>query len=234
MFFTDLRLKQSKNILNVAGKDPIKFFKLQNSNNKDELIEQFYSLLLYFKINLDKDSLSEILKDDKIVVFLSKKLIIFNDLYKGLILEKDIMRKLIKNAKNFDEILCLLHYIGTDIIDFLQLIYSEYEFIKNIFCNELDKLNEENEGKDKNDKKEIKKIDIDKYIIPKRNDNINKLNEVAGLLLNNERLEGIHMIIFSKNVIEKYIEFNFGKNLDNIQLINNLIGLIKKYGFNNT
>ena len=72
-------------------------------------------------MNFQKEKVEEMFKDEKISTYLSKKLISFHDLYQGLILPKDTVRKLIKKAKNFDEILGLLPYIGTDIIEFLQL-----------------------------------------------------------------------------------------------------------------
>ena len=56
-------------------------------------------------------------------------------------------------------------------MQFLKLIQFEFDFIKNILGKELDELNMENEEKDKINKKKMKKIDIGKFVKPKKSDN---------------------------------------------------------------
>ena len=226
--FPEAKLKVIKNILKALAKNPSKSMNLQGSGNESELNELFYSILLFFNMNFQKELVVEMFKDDKILTYLSKKLISFHNLYKGLVLEKDIVRKLINKAKTFDEILGYLPYIGTDIIEFLQLIYNEMNFIKQIYENEWDKLNEENEGKDKKDQKQMKKIEVEQYVLPKKSDNIQKLFEVASLIFVTQKLNNMEIIKFSKTLIGKYIEFYNEKSMDGLQLINNLINLIKK------
>ena len=164
--FPESKIKLIKNTLNIISKNPSKSLNLQNS--QDEFIELFYSILLYFNMNFQKEKIIDMFHDEKIIKYLSKKLITFYKLFQDLILPKEIVSNLIKRSKTFDEILGFLFYIGKDIIEFLQLIYSKLEFIKNIYEYELNKLNEENENKDKSDKREMKKIEIDRYIIPKK------------------------------------------------------------------
>ena len=222
------KLKIIKNILNVLGKNPSKSFNLQDSKDASELIEIFYSILLYFNMNFQKEKIDEMFKNDSILTYLSKKLISFHELYKDLVLEKEIVRKLLHKAKTFDEIKGFLPYIGTDIINFLQLIYSEIDFINKIYGDELDKLNEENEKLDKKHKKEMKIIDIVEYVTPKKSDDINKLYEVASLIFISQKMTNLKIVKFSKSLIEAYIDFYNRKNLDALQLISNLISLIKK------
>ena len=226
--FPEAKLKLIKNILKALSKNPSKSMNLQDSKNESELNELFYSILLLFNMNFQKEQVEEMFKDDKILTYLSKKLISFHNLYKGLILEKDIVRKLINKAKTFDEILGYLPYIGTDIIEFLQLIYNEINFIKQIYGDELDKLRDENEGKDKKEQRQMKKIEVEQYVIPKKSDNIQKLYEVASLIFVTQKLENMEIIKFSKTLIGKYVEFYNEKSMDGLQLINNLINLIKK------
>ena len=87
-------------------------------------------------------------------------------MYQDLILPKDIVRSLIKKSENFEEILGLLPYMGTDTVEFLQLIFCEFEFIKEIYGNELAQLNDENEKKDEKERKEMKKIVVEDFVIP--------------------------------------------------------------------
>ena len=179
--FPEKKLNQIKKILNVIGKNPSKSLSLQNTKDETELMELFYSILLYFNINFEKDKAMEMFKDHKILTYLSKKLISFHSLYQGLILEQDIVIKLIEKAKTTDEILGFLQYIGNDIIDFLELIYKEKEHIFKIYEDELDKLKYDNENKKegKNGKKEIQLIDVEKFIVPKKTDDIAKINVSA-------------------------------------------------------
>ena len=219
--FPEKKLNLIKKILNLVGKNPSKSLSLQNTKDETELIELFYSILLYFNMNFEKEKVMEMFKDDKILTYLSKKLISFHSLYQELILEQDIVEKLIQKAKTSEEILGFLPYIGNDIIKFLQLIYSQKDHIMKIYEDELDKLEEKG-------KKEIKLIDVEKFIVPKKTDDINKIHQLASSIFIEQKLKSLIIIKFSKDLISKYVEFYNLKNLDGLQLISNLINLIKK------
>ena len=227
--FKEDKLKQNKTILNLLSKNPFTSLNIQNEKDEEELLEIFYSILLYFNMNFQKEREIELLKDDKILTYLYKKLIIFHNLFKNLILNIDIMRNLIKKAKTFDEILGLLPYIGNDIIQFLKLIHFEFDFIINIYYKEIEELNVENENKDKINEKDMKKIDIEKFVKPKKSDNIEKVYEVVTLIFSDENIHKIKIIKFSVNFIGKYIGLYYEKNIYNLQLMNSIIKLIKKY-----
>ena len=226
--FPEAKLKQLKTILNLLSKNP-KSLNLHNSKDEAELMELFYSILLYFNMNFQKEKVEEMFKDDKISKYLIKKLNTFRDLYKELNLEKETIINLMKKSETFDDILGLLQYIRTtDTIEFLKFINEQKEIINDIYGKELDKLNEENEKLDKEHKKEMKKLDIEKYVIPKKDDKIMDIFTEASLIFNFEKMNNIHMIYFSKSLLGKYLDFYFGKSLDGLQLINKLIELIKK------
>ena len=107
--FKESSIKKIKTTLNALSKDPIKSFDLKDSNEERELFEIFYSILLYFNMNYQQEKINDLFKDEKIFTYLSKKLITFKDFFQGLILEKDIVRLLIKTSKTFEEILAYLH-----------------------------------------------------------------------------------------------------------------------------
>ena len=216
--FPEKKLNQIKKILNLVGRNPSKSLSLQNAKDETELIELFYSILLYFNMNFEKDKVMEMFKDDKILSYLSKKLISFHSLYQGLILGQEIVKKLIQNAKTTDEILGFLPYLGNDIIEFLQLIYSEKDHIMQLYEDELNKK----------DKKGVKLIDVEKFIVPKKTDDIQKIHELASSIFIEQKIKSLLIIKFSKELIAKYIEFYNLKNLYGLQLISNLINLIKK------
>ena len=224
--FQEAKIKVMKGRLNLLAKNINKSLNLKNAKDENELIELFYSILLYFNMNFQKEKITEMLNDDKVLEYLSKKLISFREIYKDLLLDKDTVRKLIKKSKTFDDILIYLPYIGKNIIDFLNLIYSEFKFICDIYKSEQDKLNDEN--KDKDEKKEMKQIDVEKYVVTQKNDNIKKLYEVLSLILTSQKLESVKIIKFSENLVKNYVEYFNGQNMEALQLINKLIQEIKK------
>ena len=227
--FQESKIKIMKTRLNVLIKNINKSLNLKNAKDENELIELFYSILLFFNINFQKEKIAEMFKDDKILDYLSKKLLSFRDIYKDLILDKETVRKLIKKSKTFDEILIYLPYIGKNIIDFLNVIYSEFKYICDIYKSEQEKLVEENQNKEKDERKEMKQIDIEKYVVTQKEDNMSKLLEVSGLIFTNQKLNGVTIIKFSENLIKNYVEYFNGQNMEALQLINKLIIDIKKY-----
>ena len=225
-YFGERKFKGMKIILNIISKNIYKYLYLKNAKDENELIELFYSILLYFNMNFQKDKISEMLSDEKVLNYLSKKLISFHNIYKDLLLDKNTLRKLIKKAKTFNDILIYITYIGNNIINFLDLIYSEFKYISEIYQAEKEKLEFDND--DKNEKKEIKIIDIEKYVVTQKSDDIKKLYEITSLILIEQKLNVVMIIKFSENLIKNYVEYFIGKNLEALQLIGNLINLIIK------
>ena len=105
----------------------------------------------------------------------------------------------------------------------------EFEFIKNIYENDLDILEEENENKD-NNKKEIKKIDVNKYVIPKKTDNIEKIYELLSLLFISKKSSHLNFLFFSGALVKKYVDI-FIYNLEALILIKDIIEIIQKNNF---
>ena len=206
--FPKSRLNQIQNELNKISENPQENLYLNKAKDEEELIELFYSILLYFNMNFQKEKVEDMFKDENTLTYLSKRLISFRIFYQDLVLPQDIVRKLIQKAKTFDEILGNLPYIGTDIIEFLKLINLELDIINN-----------------KAEKKEMNQIEIEKFVIPKREDNIQKLVEVTNIIFASDN---IPIIKFSTTLIEKYVKFYYKKDLESLQLINNLIYSIKQ------
>ena len=225
--FKEDKIKIIRSRLNILSKNVNKSLSLENAKNEHELKELFYSILLYFNMNFQKEKIAEMFKDNNIMDYLSKQLLTFHDIYKDLLIEKDPLRKLIQKSKTFDDILNYLPYIGKNIINFLNLIYSEFKFICEIYISEQEKLNDENQNKE--DKKEMKQIDIEKYVVIQKTDDIQKLNEVSGFIFSSQELNSVKIIKFSENLIKNYVEFFNGQNIEALQYINKLIIEIKKH-----
>ena len=112
-------------------------------------------------------------------------------------------------------------------MEFLQLIYSEIEYINLIYLNDLDNLMIENIEENKKDINEMKKIEVDKYVIPEKNDDLDKLYELLNLILISEKINNIELFKFSNSFIKKFIEFYNMNNLKELQAVNKIINLIK-------
>jgi len=160
----------------------------------------------------------------KFFFHLSEKLIKLSSFYKGLVLPKKKVIKLIENTDDYNQVLNVLHYLGKDTIQFLEVIIDEKDFIKNLFQKEKTKIEVENQQiKDEKKKKEMPVIDIDNYVQPKKKDDILQINGLVNELINYQQENKILYIKFSYTFFEKYIDFNNGDDFENIGLIKNII-----------
>ena len=219
---SELKIKQMKNILNPIIKKPEKI-RVKDEETRLETTKLFYSVALYFNLYFQKEKIKEMLENDKTCNFLIDELIRYRDFFKDLILSKNDVVKLIQKAEKYNQILNLLFYLGKDFLLFLEVLYECKDKILELFKKEYSDIN----NIDK--QKKISFIEIGKYIEPKEEDNIEKINEMIDkikMILSLD-LENIY-IKYSPNIIEKYIELYDKINLDNLILLKHIIESIKK------
>ena len=161
---SDTKLNQMNRILNVISKNPEKIH-LENENDRQKVTELFYSVVLYFNLNLNKEKLAEMFKNEKAFDYLFNKLISFKNLFQGLIIPKNEISKLLESCKSFNHILTFLSYLGKDVNEFLQFIHEKEEFIGNFIDEELNKIEENKENKDKKDNLIIS---LEDFVEPKK------------------------------------------------------------------
>ena len=218
--FEEEKLTVMKTRLNLISTAINESLNLNNVENENELKELFYTILLYFNMNFQQDKIHELLGDDNILDYLSKKLLIFRHVFKEVLLHKDTIRKLIKKSKSFNDILIYISYNGNYICDFLDLIFLEFDYICEIYKSEQEKLRDEG--------KEMKYIDIEKYVETQKSDDISKLKEVLVLIFSKENDKKVKIIKFSENIIKNYVEYFIGQDYETLNLINELVNEIKK------
>ena len=219
---SDTKLNQMNVILNVISKNPEKIH-LENENDRQKVTELFYSVVLYFNLNLNKEKLAEMFKNEKAFDYLFNKLISFKNLFQGLIIPKNEISKLLESCKSFNHILTFLSYLGKDVNEFLQFIHEKEEFIGNFIEEELNKMEENKENKDKKDNLIIS---LEDFVEPKKEDDLNKLLEIIGLINMYQSSNG-KIIKYSPSVFEKYIEFNNETNLSNLIILKSVLDIIK-------
>ena len=157
-----------KNILNILAKKPERIH-IENEKDRQKTIDTFYSIALYFNIHFQKEKVKEMIENEEIFEHISEKLIKFSNFYEGLILPKKNIIKLIQKINDYNQVLKVLHFLGKDVIPFLEVINDERDFIIDLLQKEKTKIETENQQiKDKKKKKEITLIDIENYVQPKR------------------------------------------------------------------
>ena len=214
------RLKPIKNIINKFVKNP-ETIHVKDENLRSETTKLFFSMALYFNLNFQKEKIKEMFENDKASEHLYEKLLNYREFFKDLILPKKDVIKLIKKAKKYEQILTLLFYLGTDCITFLEVVKETKDNIYKYQKEDMNK-NMDNELYDN-------KIDIDKYVEPKKEDDLNVIfSLIEGLksftILINEDMK---LIKFSPRIIEKYSEFYEEIDLDKLQTLKTIIESIK-------
>ena len=197
------RLKPIKNILNKFLKNPEQIH-IKNENLRLETTKLFYSLALYFNLYFQKEKIKEMFGNDIICEHLFEKLLSYHEFFKDLIIPKDDIIKLIENAKKYEQILTLLFYLGNDCISFLEVVKETKDYIYKF----QEKMN--NDKKDNKDKELYdNRIDIEKYVKPKKEDNLSIiLSLIEGLKLFVVNINSdMKLIKYSSLIIEKYSAF---------------------------
>ena len=180
-------------------------------------------MVLYFNIYFQKEKIEEMFENDEILAHLYGSIIKYTDYFRDLILPKKYVIKLIKKTDNFNQVLNFLYYLGKDVIQFLEVINEEKEFFNKLFQKEITKLEKDNEIKNRIEKKEIPIIDVCKYVLPKKEDEIMQLNALIFEIITYQLSNNISFVKFSHSLIEKYIEFNNNININNLILIRNIV-----------
>jgi len=219
------RLKPIKNIINQMVKNPEKIHikEEKSKEEKEETIKLFYSLALYFNLHYQKEKVKEMFENEKICDHLYDKLLSYCEFFKDLILDKKHIIKLILKAKDYNQILILLFYLGTDIITFLEVVEKTKEKI-------CDFQKKEELEKKKNNEIYDNLIDIEKYVKPKKEDDLEKIHAlIVGFgQYTNFVNENMKLIKYSSLIIEEYSEFYKEINVDKLILLKGIVDSIKQ------
>jgi len=218
------RLKPIKNIINKLVKNP-EMIHVEDEKFRLETTKLFYSLALYFNLNFQKEKIKEMFENERIYEHLYNKLLSYHEFYKDLILPKNDIIKLIRKAKKYEYILTLLFYLGTDCCTFLVVVKETKDYIYRFQKEDMNK-NKDNELYDN-------RIDIEKYVEPIKEDDLDNIfSIIEGIkgftILYNENNEDIKLIKYSSLIIEKYLEFYNEINLDKLFALRSIVDSIKQ------
>ena len=200
-------------LLKKIENDPNEFIGKHFSEkyNKEKLYQLFYSILLYFRVNYEKEK-------DKV-----QSLLLNKDLWKYYIELLPNNYKYFPNIEVPNEL--IIEMLKQKSITFLKIkgalsFVNSLEKILSIINNNIDIIFEFCI-------KEEQKINILEYIEPNENDDLKLIIYEMEKLIKYELNKGENFILFEKEFWINYIHFN-DKNLNNLILINKAIQLYIK------
>ena len=196
------KIDQYKNMINKIDNE---FKEEEKFNQYNNLMINFYTIIYYFYFKVDKEKLETIM-NDKTNVYIKKGLIQHKNLFKKLVLPKNLIIKLIKTDYSFDDLTGILSY-SRDFLILLEIINENIEY-----------FNQSLDGKS---------IDIEKIVVPKSEDDLQKIQMAINTLFSYEKKYNKKFISLFPNIIDKYIGRNISNN-EQLFIINNIINDIKK------
>ena len=203
--------KKYSPILNIIEKKPDIIIRyVTRYDIKDTYYKLFYSLLLFFRANYEKEKVQSLINQKELRKYFVEifpenynffsDLEVSDDLIYDMIKQENITFEKIKGALTFLKSLEKLLNIINIIID---LIFE--------CCKE-----------------ENGKIEMSEMANPKITDNINAVMDEIQKILNYEINNNITFITFNEEFWKKYINFNYKNNLKNLILIKKTLLLYKK------
>ena len=205
------KIKPIINIFKIIEKRIFESF--EKEENKEELIFNLCTLLLYINSKFNKEKFDEMLKNEKIKNYLFKSLIINENIFMGLILTKEQIIELINFCDNIDfiQLINKLKYNNNFLI-LLQIINEK----KDLFLKKFLECKEETF------------IDIELLILIKNEDNLNAIYDQIKDIISFEQNSKHFFVNFSPHLIENYINLFDNIDLEKLISLSKLIILLQK------
>ena len=206
------------NILNDLEKKIFEIF--DKEENKEELILNFFTILLYISFKYNKEKIPEMFKNEKIKKYLYRALLINENIFIGLVLQKEHIIELMNfnSELNFSQLINKLRY-NNDFLIVLEIIDEKRDLLF---------MQKYLEYSDKNC------IDMETLILPKKEDDINAIYEKIKDIISFQNKSDAPFVKFTPNLIEKYIDLYDNDNLDKLFSLRKVAEFLKKEekGFN--
>ena len=207
-YIPEEKLTEFINALNIIDNKILE--KYVKKDNKENLIFNFYNILLYISFKYNKEKLDEIFKNEKIKKYLYKSLIMNQDFFSGFKMSKKQIMDLINfdaNLNNLNHLINILKY-NDDFIILLQVINEK----KDLFLKENINIC----------------IDMELVAIPKKEDNLKEIYNQIKDLISFEKNSSKKFFEFGSNLFEKYIYLIDNSKLEKYIYIKKIINLLKE------
>ena len=212
--FGDVKKEKINPLINILNDVEKKIFiNFEKEEKKEEIIYNFYTILLYISFKFNKEKIDEIFKNEKIKKYLFKTLLNNENLFVGLFLTKEQILELINFDGNMDfiQLTNKLKY-NKDLLIILQIINEKRDLLSKKFL----------------EKTEQKYIYIELFAFPKKDDDINAIYEQVKDLFLFEKNIKTNFVKFTPGLIEIYINLFDNVNLNKLIELNKLIIFLKK------
>ena len=171
--------------------------------SKNTLIKRFYILLLYFRVNYEKEKVSDLLNKRELWKFYIEILPINHQFFSNIEIPNELINGILhQNKLSFDIIIGTLSYVHSN-KNKLIAINNNCDSIFD-FC------------------KKERKLKISELMIPNENDDLTDIISEIEKILKSQNAEHDQYILFDKDFWQKYMDFN-EHNQDNKNLIKRTI-----------
>ena len=200
------KLNEVKNRMNLLLENIKTIF--NNFGNNKILKAKFVSILFCFNYYFQKEQIELILGNDLTKQYLVDIIPIYMDRFIDLKLNKEYINILVKRADSYNMIREIFKY-NNNFQDLLEVINKNNYFIFQLFHRAK------------------KNLELEKFIIPKKEDNLNEIFNQIKISIENETKISRFYILFNDKIFEHYIEFFNNENLNKLILIYNILKYIK-------
>ena len=200
--------KEFKKMMNIFENNP-KIEGIEDEKKNEELLINLFTIIYFFCIKCYNDGIKNMQKNKDIKVFFYKGLVKYRQILKRPKLPKKIIEKLIKYTNSPEDMTNALSY-NSDFLVLLQIINEKIEF-----------FNEKIDGS------ENSLINIENLIVPKKEDDMKEIYSEIQNLFSNESKYNKQFVKFSQVIFDKYINYFESKNLENMDILNNIINEVK-------
>ena len=190
-------VKDYSDILNLIEKKPDIILKYCNQNDdKNKYLKIFYTILLYFRQNFEKEKVYDLLSKKELFQYFSEILPFNHQFFVNIEIPEILINEILKQKKlSYDIIEGIISYISSNknkLISINNNIDSIFDF-----C-EKNKII----------------LNMIKLAYPKEIDNLTEIIYEIGKIINYELNNNKQFILFNEEYFKKYIEFDVNKNLE--------------------
>ena len=208
-------LKKAQNLIKINKREPDKILKdCKDEEEKNQGGMKLFAFTLYFYYEYAKNEfLTEVYNENPTSKkYINKALLVYNHLFLGAKLKKEKVEELIEISNTYEDLSNSLQYVNL-LSDLLDICLANFKKFKELY-------------KVEKKKKKDPKINFGLIIIPREEDNMKEICDKYKELYNRQYDKGAkktELIFTSGSLIEKYITYFEGKNLDNLLYIKDLI-----------
>ena len=182
---------------------------IEDEKKNEEILINLLTIIYFFCFKCYKEGVKNMQKNKVIKVLIYKGLAKHKPIIANSKLPKNIIEKLIKYTNSQEDMVNALSY-NRDFLVLLQIINEKIEL-----------FNEKIDGS------ENSLINIENLIIPKREDDMSQIKSEIQNLFSNESKFNKKFVKFSQVIFDKYINYFESKNLENMEILNNIINEVK-------